>query len=80
MFENWEEMVCFINNRPTGTPCIVQKYIERPLLFKGRKFDIRVWVLATSKNEIYFYRPGYLRTCGSQYNLESSNLVVHLTN
>lgn len=70
----------FINDRPQGTQCVVQKYIERPLLYKGRKFDIRLWTVATSKNELYFYKQGYLRTSSSSYSLGDSNLMVHLTN
>lgn len=73
-------MLSFINQRPGGTSCVVQKYIERPLLFKNRKFDIRVWAIATDRNELYFYRPGYLRTSSNQYSLDSQNLTVHLTN
>jgi hypothetical protein len=49
-------MMKFIDSRPVGTLCVVQKYIERPLLYKGRKFDIRIWAVATAKNEIYFYK------------------------
>jgi len=70
----------FIASRPSGTQCVVQKYIERPLLYKGRKFDIRVWAIATNKNEIYFYKQGYLRTSSNKYSLESKNLTTHLTN
>jgi len=34
---------------------IIQKYIERPLLYKQRKFDIRVWVLLVNTNPIVAY-------------------------
>jgi len=41
---------------------IIQKYIEKPLLIKQRKFDIRVWVTLTHDMEVYFFKEGYLRT------------------
>ena len=51
------------------------------MLFKGRKFDIRVWALFTAKNhEVYMYRNGYLRTSSDDYDLENGNNYVHLTN
>lgn len=73
-------MLFFINTRPQYTCCVVQKYIERPMLFKGRKFDIRVWSLVTVKNEVFFYRKGYLRTSSDDYSLSNGNNYVHLTN
>ena len=59
---------------------VVQKYIERPLLYKGRKFDIRVWVLVTASLQVYFYKEGYLRTSSGQFTLAAKEQHVHLTN
>jgi hypothetical protein len=73
IFSEFEPMMAFINSRGSGTLCVVQKYIERPLLYKQRKFDIRIWALMTTQNEVYFYRQGYLRTSSSEYTLDSSN-------
>ena len=80
IFSDLEKMMGYINTRSTGTLCVVQKYIERPLLYKNRKFDIRIWALMNSKNEIYYYRQGYIRTSSSTYSLENEDTFIHLTN
>ena len=64
---------------------IIQKYIEDPLLYNGRKFDIRIWVLFTylgkdSKYEIYVFKEGHLKACSDNFNIDSDNLFIHLTN
>lgn len=51
---------------------LVQKYIERPLLlFSGRKFDIRQWVLVRSVNplRVFLFSECYLRLCNGMYDL-----------
>jgi hypothetical protein len=44
---------------------VIQKYIESPLLYKKRKFDIRTFLLVTTVFGCvkgYFYEDGYVRT------------------
>lgn len=62
---------------------ILQKYIERPLLYKKRKFDLRHYMMlncAHGRMKGYWYREGYVRTTSTEYTLKISNGSVHLTN
>ena len=59
---------------------IIQKYIERPLLYKGRKCDMRVWVLVTHNMKVYFFKEGHLKTCSIPFDIESKDAYTHITN
>ena len=61
---------------------ILQKYIERPLLYKGRKFDIRLWVMLISdrNKEVFIFKEGHLKATCDQYSLDTNEPFVHLTN
>ena len=59
---------------------IIQKYIENPLLYKGRKFDMRIWVLLTQTMKVYVFKEGHLKTCSIEYNLNSKDAYAHITN
>ena len=62
---------------------VVQKYIERPLLVGGLKFDIRVWALVTSwaPLTLWLYDECLLRFCSDGYSLDDlSNRFAHITN
>eukprot|EP00698_Gefionella_okellyi_P011195 TRINITY_DN2943_c0_g1_i1.p1 TRINITY_DN2943_c0_g1~~TRINITY_DN2943_c0_g1_i1.p1 ORF type:complete len:385 (+),score=55.38 TRINITY_DN2943_c0_g1_i1:2091-3245(+) len=71
------------NNASVCGDFIVQKYIERPMLIDGKKFDIRQFVLVTSLQPLraYVYSDFYLRFCTVPYSDQDvSNRFVHLTN
>ena len=61
---------------------LIQKYLEKPLLYQGRKFDIRIWVLFISEKEddIYIFKQGHLKATCTKYDPDSKDLFVHLTN
>lgn len=50
------------------------------LLVRGRKFDLRIWVLLTDDGDVYLYLPGYVRTSSEEFSLDSEYKYIHLTN
>jgi hypothetical protein len=75
-----KDAVKFLDSRERNSAWVLQKYIEKPLLYTERKFDLRLWVLMTCKNELFLYQEGYMRTSSDVYNTENKNNYVHLTN
>ncbi|CAE7903680.1 TTLL3E, partial [Symbiodinium necroappetens] len=59
-------------------------YVEKPLLlFSGRKFDLRQWVLVRSFQplEVYMFSSCYLRLCNEPYDLgDLANRQRHISN
>lgn len=70
---------------PKRKPLIVQRYIDRPLLIDGSKFDLRLYVLVTSINplRVYMHTDGLARFASVKYSAKSDTLndrYMHLTN
>ncbi|KAI5095675.1 inactive polyglycylase TTLL10 [Silurus meridionalis] len=60
---------------------IAQRYIQNPLLLKGKKFDVRSYFLiACTTPYMVFFRHGYVRLTCDLYDPKSNNLTAHLTN
>jgi len=64
---NLDQIIRFVE---TG-PKIAQKYIDRPCLFNGKKFDLRFVVLLKSvvPLELYVYDEFYSRFSNNQYEM-----------
>lgn len=71
------------SSRRTKPPMsrIVQRYITKPLLVEGRKFDIRCYMLiASTVPYLVLYHRGYVRVTCDRYHPDSVDLTNHLTN
>lgn len=66
-------------------PHIISRYVHRPFLIGGRKFDLRLYVLVTCYRPLraYLHREGFARFCATKYELgaiDAEDLSSHLTN
>lgn len=59
---------------------VIQKYIEKPLLYKNHKFDIRVFVMMSHENELFVFEDAYVRLSSLPYDPHKKNYLIHLTN
>ena len=64
---------------------VISRYIDKPLLIGGKKFDLRIYVLVTNYRplKVWLSSLGFARFCNEKYSndfSESDNLMAHLTN
>lgn len=64
---------------------VVQRYIDRPLLLRGYKFDLRLYVVVTSYDPLkaYLFGEGLVRLATEPFSLDVRTLsrrTMHLTN
>jgi len=71
-----------LSNIKSHNQTVIQKYIENPLIIKGRKFDMRQWVLVTSFNPltVYLFDTPYIRFGAEEFHLDDfKNIFSQLT-
>lgn len=78
VIHKWSQM-------PRKRPLLVQKYLHKPYLISGSKFDLRIYVYVTSYNplRIYMFSDGLVRFASCKYSSSLktlSNKFMHLTN
>ncbi|NWV10083.1 TTLL4 polyglutamylase, partial [Ptilonorhynchus violaceus] len=70
---------------PKRRPLLVQRYLHKPYLIGGKKFDLRIYVYVTCYDplRVYLFKDGLVRFASCKYSssMESlGNKFMHLTN
>ncbi|CAN9498588.1 unnamed protein product [Ophioblennius macclurei] len=70
---------------PRKRPLLVQKYLHKPYLIGGNKFDLRIYVYATCYDplRVYIFSDGLVRFASCKYSSSMKTLgnkFMHLTN
>ncbi|XP_078142272.1 tubulin monoglutamylase TTLL4 [Centroberyx gerrardi] len=78
VIHKWSQM-------PRKRPLLVQKYLHKPYLIGGNKFDLRIYVYVTSYDplRVYIFSDGLVRFASCKYSSSMkslSNKFMHLTN
>ncbi|KAM3849920.1 tubulin monoglutamylase TTLL4 [Diretmus argenteus] len=78
VIHKWSQM-------PRKRPLLVQKYLHKPYLISGNKFDLRIYVYVTSYDplRVYIFSDGLVRFASCKYSSSMkslSNKFMHLTN
>jgi hypothetical protein len=79
-----DELMARQVDRPQNS-YIVQKYLKKPALLNGHKFDFRIYVLITSvisPMTVFLYNDGLVRLASEKYDFSKAfdDPFVHLTN
>ncbi|KAG7503946.1 tubulin polyglutamylase TTLL4 isoform X1 [Solea senegalensis] len=78
VIHKWSQM-------PRKRPLLVQRYLHKPYLIGGNKFDLRIYVYVTCYDplRIYIFTDGLVRFASCKYSSSMktlSNKFIHLTN
>ncbi|KAG7331003.1 hypothetical protein KOW79_004972 [Hemibagrus wyckioides] len=78
VIHKWSQM-------PRKRPLLVQKYLHKPYLISGNKFDLRIYVYVTSYDplRVYIFNDGLVRFASCKYSSSMKSLgnkFMHLTN
>ena len=74
------QILKYISKTYQNSTIIIQKYIEKPLCYNGRKCDMRLWVLLTWDFNLYLFKEGHFKATSLPYDVNSQDSYVHLTN
>uniref|UniRef100_M4BXS8 Tubulin-tyrosine ligase n=1 Tax=Hyaloperonospora arabidopsidis (strain Emoy2) TaxID=559515 RepID=M4BXS8_HYAAE len=81
VIKDFQKLRTIVNEWTDIREWVVQEYMERPLLLRGRKFHIRAYVLAVGGLKVFVYQHCLVLSALEQYSKnDTDNNYSHITN
>jgi hypothetical protein len=81
VIKTWDDVIDNLELVPDIREWVLQKYIERPLLIKGHKFHLRVYILCIGALKVYVFENILMLLAAHKYKLDDlDDIYRHLTN
>lgn len=76
--ENYKDI---LKELPGNNEFVIQKYVDRPLLYKSKKkFHFRCYSVLNADMSVLVYEKAFILTASMDYDKEDSNSKKHITN
>lgn len=59
---------------------VIQRYVHRPLLYKGKKFHFRCYSILNADMSALVYQKAFILTAGLDFSYDDTDLKRHVTN
>jgi hypothetical protein len=81
LVESIEQVTAFLKAWRDVGQWVLQRYVERPLLLRSRKFHVRLYVLVNAAMEVHVFRESLLLFAVNKYNrADPADTHAHITN
>jgi hypothetical protein len=74
---NFEEVASQV---PQQGELVIQKYVNRPQLWRGKKFHLRCYAMILADLSALFYDKCYILAAGLPYQTDTADMHCHITN
>lgn len=74
---NYEKVVTEL---PVNEEYVIQRYVNNPMLFRGKKFHFRCYSVMTAEGAALVYRKAFILSAGLDFDYADDDVRKHVTN
>lgn len=69
-----------VSELPANEEYVIQRYVNNPMLFRGKKFHFRCYSIMTASGAALVYRNSFILSAGLDFDYNDDDVRKHVTN